>query len=206
MATPHPVMKTGLRVQAPNVIATLMSGVIVGVLVVTYAISFTSIAFSGEFSHLLDRAIGIGLFSAAVMAAITALTASYPGTIGGPQDVAAAVLALALGSAAASLPADVSPDQLYATAYSTLAIASVLTALSFLALGYFKLGNLVRTIPYPVMAGFLAATGWLLVKGALGLMTGVTLSLDNISVLADGQSWFVWGPGIALGLLMLVCT
>lgn len=199
-------MKTGLRAQAPGLIVTLVSGIIVGVLAVSYAISFTSIAFAGEFSPLLDRAIGIGLFSAAIMAAITALTASYPGTIGGPQDVAAAVLALALGSAVASLPADASPDQIYATAYSTLTIASFLTALFFLALGYFKLGNLVRTIPYPVMAGFLAATGWLLVKGALGLMTGVTLSLDNIGVLADGQSWFVWVPGIALGLLMLVCT
>ena len=37
-----------------------------------------------------------------------------------------------------------------------------LTGLAMLALGYFGLGNIIRFIPYSVMGGFLAATGYLL--------------------------------------------
>lgn len=196
-------MTTNTSGIAARIIVTLVSGSIVGILAVTYAISFSTIAFVGEFAPLLDRAIGIGLFSAAVMASVISVTATYPGTIGGPQDIAAAVLALALGSAAMSLPTDASADQVFAMAYSTLAIASALTATAFLVLGYFRLGNLARFIPYPVMAGFLAATGWLLIKGALGLMTGAPLGWNNLERLADTGTMFVWVPGIALGLLML---
>lgn len=194
------------REHAINAVITLVAGLVIGALLVTYAISFTAIAFSGEFAPLLQKAIGIGLFGAAAMAAITALTASYPGTIGGPQDVAAAVLAITIASAASSLPADTSPEQLYATAYATLATASFLTATTFICLGYFKLGNLVRFIPYPVMAGFLAATGWLLVRGSFGLMANLTLDWGSLPAMLEGNAMAVWLPGVFLGLVLLICS
>ncbi len=180
----------------------IASGLVVGVLLVTYSISFSAVAFSEVLAAGLPRAIGIGLFSATVMALITSL-ASSPGTIGGPQDATAAVLAIAIGSAAAALPPGASADQLYATAYVTLATASFLTASAFLCLGYFRLGNLVRYIPYPVMAGFLAATGWLLVKGAFGLMAGTTLTLANLHALLPTDVAAVWIPGTLVGLALL---
>ncbi len=195
-----------IRDHAANATITLVSGMVIGILLVTYAISFSAITFSGELSFLLERAIGIGLFSAAVMAAITSLTASYPGTIGGPQDVAAAVMAITIGTAVASLPPNASPEQVYATAYATLATASLLIAVTFLCLGYFKLGNLVRFIPYPVMAGFLAATGWLLLKSSLGLMAGLTLDWSTLSGLLNGNAMAVWVPGVVLGLVLLTCS
>jgi SulP family sulfate permease len=61
---------------------------------------------------------------------------------------------------------------LFANIFTAIALATVLTGIAFLLLGYFKLGNLVRFIPYPVMGGFLAATGWLLFKGGLQVSTG----------------------------------
>ena len=39
-------------------------------------------------------------------------------------------------------------------------------------LGTFRLGNLARFIPYPVVGGFLAGTGWLLIKGGLRVAVG----------------------------------
>jgi len=38
----------------------------------------------------------------------------------------------------------------------------------FKAGGHLRLGSLARFMPYPVIAGFLAATGYLLVMGGLG--------------------------------------
>ena len=38
------------------------------------------------------------------------------------------------------------------------------------------MGKLIRFVPYPVVAGFLAATGWLIVSGAIRMATGVPIS------------------------------
>ena len=54
-------------------------------------------------------------------------------------------------------------------------VVTVLCGAVFFALGKFKLGNLVRFVPYPVVGGFLAGTGWLLLKGGIYVASGVLL-------------------------------
>jgi SulP family sulfate permease len=88
------------------------------------------------------------------------------------QDVPVAISGLIALSLAAMLQS-AGPDILFANIFAAIALSTLLTGIAFLLLGYFKLGNLVRFIPYPVMGGFLAATGWLLFKGGLQVSTGV---------------------------------
>ena len=57
------------------------------------------------------------------------------------------------------------------------------TGVFLLVLVTCKLGRLIRFIPYPVVGGFLAGTGWLLVKGSLGVMTDLPLSFSQLSIL-----------------------
>ncbi|MBC7482682.1 MAG: hypothetical protein H7337_12460, partial [Rhizobacter sp.] len=45
------------------------------------------------------------------------------------------------------------------------------------ALGHFRMGRLVRFMPYPVVGGTLAGTGWLMTAGAIGMMTDQPLGL-----------------------------
>ncbi len=46
----------------------------------------------------------------------------------------------------------------------TALVTSLATfGISLWMLGFFRLGRLVRYVPYPVIGGFLAGTGWLLV-------------------------------------------
>ena len=42
-----------------------------------------------------------------------------------------------------------------------------------------RLGNLDRYMPYPVVGGFLAGTGLLLVRGGVGILTGTDAPLRN---------------------------
>ena len=46
-------------------------------------------------------------------------------------------------------------------------VAMVLCGVVFLWLGSRRRGNLIRFVPYPVVGGFLAGTGWLLFKGGI---------------------------------------
>ena len=65
------------------------------------------------------------------------------------------------------------------TVLVAIAATTLLTGLFFLALGFFRLGGLVRFVPYPVVGGFLAGTGWLLAQGSFGVMAGFPLTLQR---------------------------
>jgi SulP family sulfate permease len=69
-------------------------------------------------------------------------------------------------------------------------------------LGVFKLGGFVRFLPYSVIGGFLAGTGWLLTIGGVGVMAEVSPSL----ALFQPDSLIRWLPGLVLGLVMLVAV
>src|SRR5690606_22305407 len=64
-------------------------------------------------------------------------------------------------------------------------LATVATGIVLLFLGWFRLGRLIRYVPFPVIAGFLAGTGWLIMMGGLGVMVGDAVSLDTAGLLLD---------------------
>ena len=121
-----------------------------------------------------------------------------------PQDVPAAITALIAAAVAAALPAGAGDGEVFATVVAAIALTSVTTGLFFLALGLFKLGGLSRFIPYPVIGGFLAGTGWLLLKGSVGVLAGVPLSLRNLPVLMQAETVIRWLPGLVFGIVLLL--
>ena len=56
---------------------------------------------------------------------------------------------------------------------------TVVCAAAFWFLSWRGLANIVRFVPFPVMAGFLAASGWLLANGAMTVIVGTPLTVEN---------------------------
>ena len=88
--------------------------------------------------------------------------------------------------------------------FVTIALTSVLVGIFFLIMGSLRLGKLVRFIPYPVVGGFLAGTGWLIIKFAFAMTAGVELSISNLTFLLDQSNFVRWFPGLLFGLLLLI--
>jgi SulP family sulfate permease len=84
-----------------------------------------------------------------------------------------------------------------------LIFTSLLTGLFFLVMGFFKLGWLVRYIPFPVVGGFLAGTGLLLIQASFGVMTDLPLTLPNILVLMQPDQLIRWMPGVIIAIVLL---
>ena len=185
-----------------RLVLAVIGGLVVGVVVVIVAISFGALVFSGELADFTSRGIGFGLLAAAVLGAVVALGSSFRGMVATPQDSPAAIMALIAASIAAALPITAPREQVFATVVVAVALTSVLTGVFFFALGSFRLGGLVRFIPYPVIGGFLAGTGWLLVKGSFGVMADVPLGFNQLSVLLQWELVRRWLPGVILGLLL----
>lgn len=187
------------RVLLPSITA----GLIAAVITISLEISLAALIFSGDLSPFLAGGIGFMLFGAFAMGIAVALTTSLPGMIGFPQDTPAAILALVATSIAASLRGS-PPESVYATVTAAIALTSILTAIFFLLLGWFKASGFVRYIPYPVVGGFLAGTGWLLSLGGLNVMTNAQLAASTLQQLLEPEKLIVWVPGLIFAATLLL--
>ncbi len=183
--------------------AALVAGAVTGLVVVILSLSFAVLIFSGELAGHVGTAIGMALFTAVVVGGLVALFGSYPGTIAFPQDKIAPILALMASMIVAETPPGADPGQLFATVATALMLATALTGLLLFALGYFRLGGFIRFIPYPVIGGFLAGTGWLLVKGAIKVMTGHAPTLETAHHLFSSAELIKWAPGLLFAVALI---
>jgi SulP family sulfate permease len=111
----------------------------------------------------------------------------------GIQDSSAAILAVAASGVAAAV---VGPTGI-ATVFATMTVTSALTGLALLLMARFRLGEMARYVPYPVIGGLVAGTGYLIAAGALELLVNQSPSVGAGSV---GLLW----PGVALASLIFL--
>lgn len=196
----------GLKTDSPleRLLCIVSAGLVTGITAVTIELSFAALIFSGPLAPYVARGIGLALFGAIAMSAIVAMAGSLKGTVALPQDSPAAIIALVSAAIVASMPPSASGDSRFNTVVASIIVSSLLTAVVFILLGRFKLGSLTRFVPYPVVGGFLAGTGWLLLQGAIGMMAGIPLGLSQLPHLFDLATLISWLPGALLGVFLLV--
>ena len=182
-----------------RVLPGLVAGAISGTLIVTFGISLAALIFTGDLAHYVPAGIGILLFSSFLIGGVVALRSSYKPVISAPQENTSVILALMATAIHQKLPAGV--DAL-PTILASFALASIGTGTLFAILGMLRLGKIVRYIPYPVIGGFLGGTGWLLVQGSLSVLTGVTITADNLQLLIAPGAAIAWVPGIVFGMVV----
>ena len=181
----------------------LTSGLLAAIVTISLEISLAALIFSGDLGKFLPGGIGLMLFGAFVIGIVVSLTTSLPGMIGLPQDTPAAILALVAAAIALSMKS-ANPQAIYVTVVAAIMLTSIVTGIFFLLLGFFKASAFVRYIPYPVVGGFLAGTGWLISKGALGVMTNMPITIANLSLFFSADKVFLWVPGLIFAVALLV--
>ncbi len=192
------------ELQPHRLLTSLVAGLVTGTIAVTIATASGILLFSGELSTYIPSGIGLMLFGSAIVAGLTALTSSFRGLVAGLQESALAFLVSISASIIHTMPASATSQETFYTVVAAISVSSFLTGVAFLLLGQFKLGNLIRYIPYPVIGGFLAGSGLLLALYALSLMAGVEVNLFQLAALAHPGLWLKWLPGVVFALLMLV--
>ncbi|MGH2635877.1 MAG: SulP family inorganic anion transporter, partial [Actinomycetota bacterium] len=94
----------------------------------------------------------------------------------------------------------------FLTVIAATLVVTIVCGLVFLALGTFRLGNLIRFVPYPVVGGFLAGTGWLLLKGGIYVASGIVPYLRTADDLLREQELVRWAPAFLFGVILLLAT
>ena len=188
----------GLHLAVP----VLTVGLTTGVLAVIRALTVSALVFVGTLEPYAALGTNFGLISAIVLGLVLSLAGGYPGAVGLAQIEPAVVLALVSTAVIAAVGVERGGDIALATVIVAIALSSLLFGCALFLLGAFRLGNLVRFIPYPVVAGFLAGVGWLLVRGSFTTMTSRPFAFDNLPFLAEPANLWRWLPGIGFALVL----
>ncbi len=192
------------RLRTGRALAVVTAGAVIGLVEVVLAVSFAALVYGGYLAQFLPNGIGLYLVAASLTLAILAWKAGSRGVVGSVQDAAAAVLAIVATNAA--LASFGSIDRAFLTVVAATLVVTLLTSVTFLLLGTFRLGSLARFIPYPVVGGFLAGTGWLLMKGGLRVAVGIDLEVRTISKFMDSFALMRWVPAFGFGVILLVAA
>ncbi|MEM8614482.1 MAG: SulP family inorganic anion transporter [Cyanobacteria bacterium P01_H01_bin.105] len=195
------------ELQPETVFSSFVAGSITGLIGVIRAISYAALIFSGSLAVHLNVGVGIAIFSSAAISIVVALMSSLPGMIATPLAAPTAVLAILAAQIANTLTADgANSTDLLITVVAAIALGSLITGASLWLLGILQGGNALQFIPYPVVGGFMAATGWLLVRGAIQVMTGEPLTFSHLAWFIELEPMAHWGAGLIIAIVLLVMT
>jgi len=184
--------------------ASIIAGVVIGAVEALPAVSLAALVFGGYLVYFLADGIGVYLGAAALTLAILAWRAGTRGVVGSMQESVAAVLGVVAATTAVNAFGSI--DRAFLTVIAATMVVTVLCGVVFLVLGVLRLANLVRFVPYPVVGGFLAGTGWLLLKGGIYVASGVLPYLNTIRDLTQSSVLQLWLPAVAFGTVMLLAV
>jgi SulP family sulfate permease len=157
----------------------LFAGAICSTLSIAYSLSYAALIFAGPLEHQLSYGVAVTFLSAAVAGSIVALRSSLPFAIAGPDSSAVVIFAAMTASLLRNLVAQ-GRNELVEPVVIAMSLATALTGLLLCVLGFTRAGRAIRFVPYPVIGGFLGATGWLMITGAIQVVTDQAPTYANI--------------------------
>lgn len=176
---------------------TLLSGIVIGFLQLMIAFSLASLLFSGDLSPYLAQGLGIFLITLIVSMLISAIISKETKLFPSMQSS----LVLIMVGIVASFSRDAS---LLPTTIMAISLACILSGFIFFIFGHYKWVQFIRYIPYPVIGGFLAGNGWLLIQGGLlksypDLTTGLLASVQ-----AEPQYLIISLVSLVIGIMLTI--
>jgi len=178
----------------------LASGIAVGLLAGLYAISFAYVVFTPALGAHIREGIGFALYGAVAVTLLSCFRKPFVGTIWQPQSVVVVMLGIAVSHILAQ-NADLAPEVQFATVSGLVVVTTLTTGALMGAIGLARLGRIAKYIPYPVIGGFMAATGYFLLLRAVHFGAGNGGGLSDFVELSTIQRW---APPVGLAGVMLL--
>ncbi len=178
----------------------VLAGAIAAIVLIAYCISFAALIFTGDLAAGFSLGLAGLMMGTAVTCIVISMTSSFAPVVGGPDSPTAAVMSVVASSVAAGLAAKgAGQEAIIINVLVALSVSALFVGLFLFGIGALKFGQWLRFIPYPVIGGFLAASGLLLITGGIEVVTQSNLTLSSGSWRPAFSS--VYAPQIAVGAL-----
>ena len=183
----------------------VFAGLITSTISVAYGLSFAALIFAPPLTPWIAYGIAATFLTTAISAAFVAARSSLPFAIAGPDGATVAVTATLVVALLGRLSAEGAPDDLLAPVMIVMGLSAALTGLLFFGLGVARAGGAIRFIPYPVIGGFLGATGWLMMSGAARVIADHGLNLSGMDSLLQPLALAKLGAGAVIAIALYLC-
>ncbi len=162
------------------------------------SLSTSALIFAGPLQKFLGFGVSAALVTAIVAAIITSLGSGFRLAIASPF----AVTIAGLDPILVALP----DSEAAAIAFAVVAITTLSTGVALAVIGIGRLGKIIRFIPFPVVAGFMGTSGWLLASGAIRMTTELPLSPATLPLLLKPDKLMALGLVIVWAIFLLGVT
>ncbi|MEA2648761.1 MAG: sulfate permease, SulP family, partial [Candidatus Binataceae bacterium] len=150
----------------------VLGGSAASVLTITFGLSYSLLIFAGPLAPYLSYGVASTFITSAVLATVIALGSSFPFAVAGPESSTAAMTGILASSLVERIIAADPTAPLLGSILITLGLAAIVTGIVLCGFGVTRMGRAIRYVPYPVVGGFLGATGCLILLGAIRVITG----------------------------------
>jgi SulP family sulfate permease len=161
--------------------AELSGAVLVAFLAANFSLSYAALLFGGAAPSTLGAGVAMMLVTGALLAIAGAVLIPLPFALLAMDGALMAILAYASAEIVGQMR-DAPTASLTATLITGLMLASLVAGSALVGMGFLRAGRIVRFIPYQVIAGILAATGWTLAVGGFAVASGHPASLTPFAM------------------------
>ncbi|MEM7339412.1 MAG: SulP family inorganic anion transporter [Actinomycetota bacterium] len=199
-AGPESSNRSSFRGSSSNLApSSLVVAAALGIMQTGSAIALAALVFTGPASPHLNRGVTSFLIGSALVAVLVAWNTSFEVNVAGAKNTITGVLA----AIAAGVAADATNEPALTVAAFVI-VTGLVAGVALYGTGRARLGHLVRFIPYPVIGGYVAATGWLIVRGGMHLTIDQRVPWRDLPTLVEADLARLWLPGIALALAIVL--
>ena len=180
----------------------VLGGSAASVLTITFGLSYALLIFTGPLAPYLSYGVAATFISSAVLATVIALGSSLPFAVAGPESSTAAMTGILASSLVERMTVADTTAPLLAPVLITLGIASIVTGIVLCGFGMTRMGRAIRYVPYPVVGGFLGATGFLILLGAVRVITGHRLQFGTLDQFANPLNLYELAAACATAIVL----
>ena len=193
------------------ILRSVLASAIIWLLMASAMPSYAGLIFQGKLSGYFAAGLAIVLVSEIVVVLVTSLFSSDHATQVVPQSPTAVIQGLIAASAVDALPAELPPEELFATVLLVIVLSSILAGIFLALLGMVRAGGLIRYIPYPIVGGFMAGLGWLIFDAGFRVLVGLRLNMlvgfrqdpASLPILLESGVASRWLPAIVFAFCLL---
>jgi SulP family sulfate permease len=180
----------------------VLGGSAASVLTITFGLSYALLIFGGPLAPYLSYGVAATFISSAVLATVIALGSSLPFAIAGPESSTAAMTGILSASLVERMLAANPSAGLLAPVLITLGLTTIATGIVLCCFGITRMGRAIRYVPYPVVGGFLGATGCLILFGAVRVITGHRLQFSTLDQFANLLTLYELAAACAMAIIL----
>lgn len=203
-AVPPNVASAG-EVERPKIIPDLTAGLVTAFVMLSFSISYGTLVFDHSvIQHNSSLGVRAAIVSTIILLAINSLMSSFSFSLAGPDSNSTVLLAGLVGSIASILASQkASQEEILGTILLAIGLSTFMVGFGAFSLAVFRQGRKIAFIPFPVLAGFLAGTGLMIILGGLKIISP-NLVYEPVDFFSQGLSFEVFLAGaVALGLLII---